>query len=165
MDRDDLVAELDRLSEEERLGLLDREMGWGHPGRVAQRWIAGVLFVTGSVWAVILVLSVFLLVGIAVNVVFMFGWLVYGGWFYVMMGKKMSVSLRFFWIASIVVHAVYGWLFANSLLPVSQRSDGIDAFLMNGLAWWIPLGLSVIALGFEIWVLRAGSPAIEADFE
>ena len=58
--------------------------------------IAGFLFTLGTVWAVSLILSLFVVVGLFLNVIFVFGWLIYGGWFFVMMGKRMSVSLRFF---------------------------------------------------------------------
>ena len=74
-------------SHEQRLADIDQLMGWSHPGRKAQRVIAGTLFLSGSVWAVLLILSLFVLVGIVFNVIFVFGWLIYGGWFYVMIGK------------------------------------------------------------------------------
>lgn len=164
MNHEDLVEAIDGLSEEERMALLDREMGWGHPGRKVQRVIAGILFALGSIWAVILFLSIFLLVGIFLSVVFMFGWLMYGGWFFVMRGERMSVSLRFFWTASIVVHGSYGALFTRSGLSEVTLAEPVAWLLQTGLAWWIPLGLSVVALGCEIWAqssLRHGASEID----
>lgn len=155
VDRDELVAAIGELSEEEKRGLLDGTMGWKHPGRVTQRVIAGLLFAMGSIWAVLLVISLFLIVGIVINLVFVFGWLIYGGWFYVMTGRAMSVSLRFFWMASIVVHGVYGWLFSRSEASQDQWNDVVKGTLETGLAWWIPMGASVVALGCEFWA-RSG---------
>ena len=47
------------MSEEERQALIDQDLGWKHPARIAQRWIATALFV----------------LGIVANVVFVFSWL------------------------------------------------------------------------------------------
>ena len=78
-----------------------------------QRLIEGALFLLGSIWAVILVLSLFLIIGIIPNVILIFGWLIYAGWLLIVLGKPMSVSLRFFWTASVAVHAGYGFLFTS----------------------------------------------------
>lgn len=146
---EELAKTVATLSEEERRALIDQSLGWKHPGRIAQRWIAGILFALGSCWAVILVISLFLIVGIVPNMIFIFGWLIYGGWFFVMIGKRMSISLRFFWMASIVVHASYGFIFTG--IAVSESSG---KYLENGWAWWIPMALSIVALGCEISALR-----------
>lgn len=152
--RKELVDSLSALSEEERGSLVNQVSRWSHPGRIAQRWIAGFLFLLGCICAVYLILSIFVLVGIAINVVFIFGWLIYGGWFYVMTGKAMSVSLRFFWIASIGVHLGYGLLFTGGTLGRVPDSSFLEWLLNSGAAWWIPLGFSVVALLCELWVLR-----------
>jgi hypothetical protein len=136
----------------ELLGLLDEVMGWCHPGRVIQRWIAALLFVIGTIWAVLLICSLFVLVGVLFNVVFMFGWLIYAGWFHVMTAKPMSVSLRFFWMASIAVHGAYGWIFARWGEGNSSSSLFWEDLIETGLAWWIPLWGSVAALACELWV-------------
>jgi len=142
-------------SYEERLALLDQEMGWSHPGRKIQRVIAGALFLLGSVWAVILIGSLFLIVGILPNLILIFGWLIYGGWFYVMIGKKMSVSLNFFWLASIAVHAGYGVLFSPLVNQDKEPWSGLVSWLLEtGSAWWIPMGASILALGCERWAQR-----------
>lgn len=155
MKKSEMIEGLRELSREEQLGLLDEAMGWSHPGRVAQRVIAGFLFALGTIWVFLLIVSLFVLVGILFNVVFMFGWLIYAGWFHVMTGKAMSVSLRFFWMASIVVHGAYGCLFASSEMTRSSSNSLLDNLLETGLAWWIPLGGSVVALALELWALRS----------
>jgi hypothetical protein len=148
-------ADQRRQSYEERLAELDRETGWRHPGRILQRVIAAALFLLGSVWAVILLLSLFLIIGVIPNVIFIFGWLIYGGWFFVLLGKPMSVSLRFFWMASIVVHAVYGFFFTSVINPGNEPWEGlISTLLESGLAWWIPAAASVVALAGELWAQR-----------
>lgn len=150
------VAELVRdslasMSEEERRALIDQDLGWRHPGRVAQRWIAGGLFVVGSIWAVSLVLSLFILVGIVANVIFIFGWLIYGGWFHVMLGKRMSVSLSFFWLASAVVHLVYATIFWTFSGEVMLQWSVFDP----QTTWVVAVALSVVGLGCERWA-KAG---------
>jgi hypothetical protein len=145
-------------SHEQRLADIDQLMGWSHPGRKAQRVIAGTLFLSGSVWAVLLILSLFVLVGIVFNVIFVFGWLIYGGWFYVMIGKPMSVSLRFFWMASIVIHAGYGWLFSPRNQSLAKPpGDSIEFVFQSGWAWWSPMIASAVALACESWALRSYS--------
>lgn len=153
--KNELVDSLEALSEEERGAMMNQVSRWSHPGRIAQRWIAGFLFLLGSIWAVLLILSLFVLVGIAFNVFFVFGWLIYGGWFYIMTGKGMSVSLRFFWIASIGIHLGYGLLFAGRAVSGVPDSNIMEWLLNSGAAWWIPLGFSIVALFCELWALQS----------
>ncbi|MDF1712769.1 MAG: hypothetical protein P1U90_11070 [Akkermansiaceae bacterium] len=62
-------------------------------------------------------------------------------------------------IAAILVSTgtvwAYGWMFDGSGPGSVSRNASTGMFLESGLAWWIPLGGSVIALCCEFWVLRA----------
>lgn len=52
-----------------------------------------------------------------------------------------------------MVHLCYGFLFASSKFTEVPAGNLLDGLLATGLAWWIPAGLSVVALGFEIWAV------------
>ncbi|MEN8772479.1 MAG: hypothetical protein ABF382_02905 [Akkermansiaceae bacterium] len=68
MKRNELVEGLRELSHEKQLAVIDEVSGWSHLvrviQRVIQRVIAAILFVIGTIWAVLLLISLFVIVGV-----------------------------------------------------------------------------------------------------
>ena len=64
MKRNELVEGLRELSHEKQLAVIDEVSGWSHLVRVIQRVIAAILFVIGTIWAVLLLISLFVIVGV-----------------------------------------------------------------------------------------------------